>query len=682
MNNQNLEPAVLNIKNQLSSQKNLRPKYFKSVTLQNNKTIQVSDPVMTRVMVALMDMYAVLGGAASHYGGPAAFAEIESAIHGLAFQYANDSEKNWFDLFHIINDAGHCENGLYALKANYGLANLKISDLKKFRSIDSVLTGHGESHLFPEAVEISNGPLGSALPQAQGLAMADAKLNFDRITVVSISDGACMEGEAKESLAAIPGFAAKGQLAPFILVISDNNTKLSGRIDKDSFSMKDSFESLKSLGWNYIFVEDGNNLQSCVSVMEQAVQLVKSNKNKPVVIHLKTVKGIGTKKTAESSTGGHGFPLKSATEMSEFLNEILNGQALPEEFKPWIEELIQIENKSKAQAKELESKFGKNTDEKIQTGISSAMIKARKNGLPVISIASDLAGSTGVAGFRKEFPADSLDVGIAESNMISVAAGFSKKGFIPVVDTFAQFGVTKGALPLTMASLSEAPMIAIFSHTGFQDAADGASHQALSYLAMVSSIPHVDTYCLSCSEEADAVLGQIISDFAAARKADRTPRTSILFLGRENFPKNYGVNVFEKNKIQILKQKLTARNIALITTGSSVPETLKAFDILEAAGVGGVVVNVPLVNHPDIAGLKSVIESCQGRVAFVEDHQIIGGAGQLIAGALLKNKIKLEKVHFFGVNEQFGQSAYNAIELYKKHHIDADSIAKICQQEF
>src|SRR5690606_14787073 len=110
---------------------------------------------------------------------------------------------------------------------------------------------------------------------------------------------------------------------------------------------------------------------------------------------------------------------------------------------------------------------------------------------PVISISADLPGSTGVAGFQKAFPDSTQDIGVAESNMVSMAAGASKLGYIPVVDTFAQFGVTKGALPHTMASLSQAPVIAIYSHVGFQDAADGASHQALSYFAMASSIPHV-----------------------------------------------------------------------------------------------------------------------------------------------------------------------------------------------
>src|SRR6185369_7318917 len=122
-----------------------------------------------------------------------------------------------------------------------------------------------------------------------------------------------------------------------------------------------------------------------------------------------------------------------------------------------------------------------NKDIKVQVGVAKALIAKREQGLPVFSISADLQGSTGVADFQKKFPEAFQDIGIAESNMVSVAAGFSKAGFIPIVDTFSQFGVTKGALPMWMANLSEAPVIAIYSHAGFQDAADGASHQALAY---------------------------------------------------------------------------------------------------------------------------------------------------------------------------------------------------------
>ena len=667
-----LNPLPIKIK--LAGHQNKKPQFAQEVKLQSGESLKVADPKATRALVALMDMYAVLGGAASHYGGPAALAELMSALHGLVFHVAEKSNKNWFDVAHVVNDAGHCENGLYALKANYGMAGLSLDSLKKFRSIDSQLTGHGEVHCFEQGVYLSNGPLGSAFPQSQGLVMADRLAGrTDRTTFCVLSDGAAMEGEAKEAMAAIPGLAKKNLTSPYVLIVSDNNTKLSGRIDQDAFSMNPTFAALETLGWKLIKLENGNDLQSCLSTLEQAYQTALANPQQPVAVWAKTVKGIGTKKTAESASGGHGFPCKSPTELTAFVSEIYSGAVVPEIFNQWIAELIEIEKQIKASAKP-------DTGEKIQIGISKAMTNCFKKGLPVVSVTSDLPGSTGVAGFRKDVPQASFDVGVAESNMVSVAAGFSKQGYIPVVDTFAQFGVTKGALPLTMAMLSEAPIIGVLSHTGFQDAADGASHQALSYMAMLASIPGVDLYSLSSSEEAEALMTQVIEKFADDRVNGRKPHSSIFFLGRENFPKSFKNDTNQLNyktaEVQVLKSDLTGdKNVLLVTTGSLVGEALQAADKLKSQKVGSIVVNQNALNILDASKYRELLAKTGGRIITVEDHQVLLGFGSFVAHQLALANVNF-KMKSLGVKGEFGQSAYNAIELYRKHGVDSDSIVR------
>lgn len=648
--------------------------FAKSITTNSGKKLDVADPRSTRALVALMDMYAVLGGAASHYGGPAAFAELMSGLHALVFDEAKSASKQWYDLFHIVNDAGHCENGLYALKANYEMAGLKLDSLKQFRSIKSPLTGHGEVHCFPSGVFLSNGPLGSALPQTQGLAMAEALTGGQRVTISIVSDGASMEGEAKEAFAAIPGLAALGKLGPYVMIISDNNTKLSGRIDKESFSMNPSFESLKTLGWNVIEVAKGNDLVACASAIEEAIKLARQNPKQAIAIHAKTLKGIGTKKTAESASGGHGFPLKSPTELPAFISEIYDGEKYPELFDLWIQDLIKVEEKIKASGI-------KDSGEKIQTGVSAALIRARKEGLPIVSVTSDLPGSTGVAGFRKEFPEASFDVGVAESNMISAAIGMSKMGYIPVVDTFAQFGVTKGALPLMMASLSEAPVIAIFSHTGFQDAADGASHQALSYMAKLGSIPHLETYQLSCSDEADALVYQAAQKMAEQKRTGSALTSYVFFLGRENFPKTYGALAYKLGRAQILKDNhfKFARSVAIISSGSLIPQALRAAEVLEQQGIGAMLINHSPCNHADIALLDEVLNKVDFKVVTVEDHQIVGGLGQFLVHQMVLEGMPLH-LKSLGVHGEFGQSSYTAQELYAKHEIDSLAIVKAAHE--
>tara|TARA_B110001454_G_scaffold106457_1_gene100239 strand:+ start:80977 stop:82986 length:2010 start_codon:yes stop_codon:yes gene_type:complete len=666
-----MEP--IKISNKLFNNPKQNLKYSEKITAADGTQVELADPRATRALVSLMDMNAVLGGAASHYGGPAAFAELMSALHGLMFNRSVKAGKSWTEQFHFVNDAGHCENGLYALKANYELAGLQVNSLKQFRSITSPLTGHGEVHLFGEGVFLSNGPLGSAFPQTLGLAMGEKLSATMRTTVCAISDGACMEGEAREAMASVPGLAAKGLLAPYVLIISDNNTKLSGRIDKDSFSMTPTFESLKTLGWDVITLEKGNDLKACYDAIQTALDKAQKNPKVPVAIHAKTVKGIGTKKTAESSSGGHGFPLKSPKELTAFVAEIYDGKPYPKEFDVWIEELIQLENQIIASGK-------KDSGEKIQKGVASAMIQARKAGLPVLSVTSDLPGSTGVADFRKEFPEASFDVGVAESNMVSAAAGLSKLGYIPVVDTFAQFGVTKGALPLTMASLSEAPVIGVFSHTGFQDAADGASHQALSYVAMLSSIPYVDIYNLSCSEEAHELVKQAIESFPADCKKGITPRSKIFFLGRENFPKNYGATGFKLGQPQTVSENLKgSKTVTIVASGSTVQSAVNAAAKLEKDGIGAVVINQSQLNSFQKDFYVATLKKSNGHMVVVEDHQKIGGLGQALQAFLNENRIENRTIHL-AVDGKFGQSAYTAEELYQKHGLSADHIAKAAKQ--
>jgi transketolase len=663
-----------------------RPRYGVTVQLNSGEPLVVADPRATRAMVALMDMNALHGGAASHFGGPAAFAELMSAAHGLMFQRSQKNKVEWFEAFNFVNDAGHTENGLYALKANYGFADLGLEALKKFRSVDSMLTGHGEAHLFPQGVLVSNGPLGSGIPQAQGLAIADALSGKKRITMCALSDGGAMEGEAKEALAAIPGLAKRGKVAPFVLLISDNRTKLSGRIETDSFSMEPTFQALEKLGWRVLRIEDGNHLQACVSTLEEAITQVSLDPTVPVAIHARTIKGKGNKKAEASTTGAHGFPLKKAEEMPDFLTEIYGGGAVPPEFMSWAEELKTWEEKKAATPKPESTVLApgatllkQSPSEKIQAGVAAALNKTRDKGLPVVSVSADLQGSTGVAEFQKAHPESTVDVGVAEANMISTAIGLSLSGYIPVVDTFAQFGVTKGALPILMASLSQGPVIGIFSHTGFQDAADGASHQALSFYAQVASIPHVELYSLSTSSEAEALITAAIEGFASDRRGGKVPPTRLFFLGRENFPRRLtpesDVYALGKNQVVFDTSKEFAKSVTLVASGSLVPEAIKASDILRDKGVGAVVIHASAVNHPDLQTIEAALAKTDGRLVTVEEHRLVAGMGSMLTHALAMKGTAF-KLKSLGVGDHFGQSAYSALDLYKKHGLDAKAIAQ------
>jgi transketolase len=653
------------------------PKYSLKIKNVKGEEVVVADPRATRALVALMDVHAVNGGAACHWGGPAAYAEMMAAIHAIMFATKG---RQWHEAFNFVNDAGHAENGIYALRSLYGFDGMTFEDLKGFRGIKSKLTGHGEAHLNPEGVLLSNGPLGSALPQAQGLAIADKVAKRDRVTICVVSDGASMEGEAKEAFAAIPGLSAKDRVNPFVMLISDNDTKLSGRITKDSFSMQRTFQAMGALGWNVISVPNGHDLQAVYLAVEKGIEQARNNPNFPVCLWVKTIKGYGVKSTMENAAGGHGFPLSNGEKIIDFVNEIYGGQT-PEEFANWAKALRadwekkEADKKAKAAAAPAAAPSVKK--DKIQSGLAKAAIKAAAEGLPVFSISADVQGSTGISAFQKTFPDRYIEVGIAESNMVSTGAGFSKAGFIPIVDTFGQFGVTKGNLPLTMAALSQAPVIAMFSHVGFQDAADGASHEATTYMAATSAIPHTVIIAPSCADEAEALMHEAIKRIAADRKAGQDGETCIFFVGRENYPLSWVENAkYPWGKAQVLSQ---GNDVVLIGCGPLLDKAINAGKKLAEKGVKATVINNPFINRVDLETIGAAVKAANGRLVTIEDHQVVCGMGAQVSHALSQAGIA-HRIKSLGIKGEFGQSAYLAEHLYQHHGLTADKMVEAAQE--
>jgi transketolase len=253
-----------------------------------------------------------------------------------------------------------------------------------------------------------------------------------------------------------------------------------------------------------------------------------------------------------------------------------------------------------------------------------------------------------------------------------MGAGLSKAGFISIVDTFGQFGVTKGNLPLTMAALSQAPVIAVFSHVGFQDAADGASHQATTYFAATSAIPHTVVIAPSCSDEAEALMYEAIRRQGAARLAGQDGETSIFFVGRENYPLSWVAGAtYPWGKAQVLSE---GGDVVLIGCGPLLDKAIRAGALLAGKGVKATVINNPFINRVDVETIGAAVTAAQGRVVTIEDHQIVGGMGAQVSHALSNAGIA-HRITTFGIPGEFGQSAYLAEHLYQHHGLTAEKMA-------
>lgn len=166
-------------------------------------------------------------------------------------------------------------------------------------------------------------------------------------------------------------------------------------------------------------------------------------------------------------------------------------------------------------------------------------------------------------------------------------------------------------------------------------------------------------------------------------KNGETPRSKIFFLGRENFPRWVES---ETESYQLGTAKVVFNNsadysksVTIAAAGPLLFQALKAAEKLAQDKIGSIVVNPSIINHVDRETFKSCLKQTEGLLLTAEDHQVVGGLGSVLTHALAQEGL-VKKVKSLGVADQFGQSAYKASELYKKHGLDAEAMVNAAKQ--
>ena len=278
----------------------------------------------------------------------------------------------------------------------------------------------------------------------------------------------------------------------------------------------------------------------------------------------------------------------------------------------------------------------------------------------VVVLDADLSKSTMTATFQKAFPDRFFNIGIAEANMVDMAAGMSTMGLIPFCSTFAMFGA--GRVYEQIRNSIAYPRLNVklcMSHAGVSVGEDGASHQCLEDLALMRVIPGMTVICpADASETRKAV-------FAAA-EMEGPVYIRLARLATPGFEEDYP---FEIGKANVLRE---GTDVAVFATGLMVSEALKAADLLAAQGISAAVINVHTVKPIDSDCVAEWARKC-GRVVTVEEHSVIGGLGDAVAGVLMgKVDCAFRKI---GVQDQFGQSG-KAWEVLAEYGLTAPQIAE------
>lgn len=295
----------------------------------------------------------------------------------------------------------------------------------------------------------------------------------------------------------------------------------------------------------------------------------------------------------------------------------------------------------------------------------TTLVKLVDEGMDVVALDADLAEATYSNTFRAKYPERFIDCGIAESSMVNTAAGIATTGKIVFAGSFAVFttgraydqvrnGVAYPGIPVNL----------IGSHAGLSVGEDGATHQCFEDIALMRVLPGM-TVLSPC----DAHATEALLRAAAALNGPTYTR-----LGRLPVPLVYPENVtMEIGKGYTLRE---GDDIAIITTGLMVAESLKAADELRAAGVHARVIDMPTIKplDRDIV-LKAAKET--GLILTAEEHSVIGGLGGAVC-ELLSEEYPC-RIRRIGVQDKFGKSgpARKVLEMYG---LCADNIVKTARQ--
>lgn len=297
----------------------------------------------------------------------------------------------------------------------------------------------------------------------------------------------------------------------------------------------------------------------------------------------------------------------------------------------------------------------------IRSAYGKALAEVGKKYENVVVLDADLACSTQTQIFAKEFPDRFFDVGIAEQDLMTTAAGLACTGKIPFVSTFAVFAAGRAWEQIrNTICYSNLNVKIAATHAGITVGEDGASHQALEDIALMRSIPNMTViYPADETETKQAI------EFAAEHKGPVYIRIS-----RSNLPDVFDSSYkFNFNKAVVMQE---GTDVTLVTNGETLVEVVEAAQMLKEQGINTEVINVPVIKPLDE---ETIINSAKktNRVITIENHSVIGGLGGCICEVLSeKYPVKITRI---GLNDEFGQSG-TPKELMAYYGLNAEKLTQ------
>lgn len=535
----------------------------------------------------------------------------------------NPQSKDFFNRDRFILSAGHGSALLYSLLHVSG--SLELEELKQFRQWGSKTPGHPE-YRHTDGVEVTTGPLGQGFAMSVGMALAEShlagKFNKDQFDIVNhytyvlASDGDLMEGISHEAAS----FAGHNQLDKLIVLYDSNDISLDGDLDK-SFS-EDTKQRFEAYGWNYILVENGNDLDE----IDNAITQAKSQQG-PTIIEVKTIIGFGSPNKA-GSNGVHGAPLGEEERALTFKEYGLDPEKrfnVPEDVYEIFKSTMlkraneneeawnnMLKNYSEAYP-ELAEEFKLAMSGKLPNNYADALPEydlnhsgaSRADSGEIIQklsefVPSFFGGSADLAGSNKSNVKEAKDYnkdtpegknvwfGVREFAMGAAINGMAAHGGLhPYAATFFVFSdYLKPALRLS--SIMGLNSTFIFTHDSIAVGEDGPTHEPIEQLAGLRAIPNMNVIRPADGNETRVA-------WEVALESEQTPTS--LVLTRQNLPtldvdKQTVENGVRKGAYIVFETEQQLEYL-LLASGSEVNLAVEVAKELEQQGKGVRVISMP-----------------------------------------------------------------------------------------
>ncbi|MHB8761910.1 MAG: transketolase family protein [Coriobacteriia bacterium] len=297
--------------------------------------------------------------------------------------------------------------------------------------------------------------------------------------------------------------------------------------------------------------------------------------------------------------------------------------------------------------------------------LGETLIELVNEGTAVVAVDADLSGSTTTARFGTAFPERFFNVGIAEQNMIGVAAGLAVEGMVPFTGSFAVFATgraydqVRNSVCYSGLGVKLAP-----THAGITVGPDGGSHQMLEDIALMRVLPGMRVL----------VPADYVAAKAAIRLAATTPGPFYVRLGRAGVPVLYGADYrFELDRVRVLREGI---HVTLAACGVMVEQAIAAAEELALDGIHAEVLDVATVKPLDAQGIAASARKT-GAVVTCEEHSVIGGLGSAVAEAL--GELAPVPLARIGVGDVFGTSGEPA-ELMAHFGLTGADIARAARR--